>query len=155
LHAVTTIGLISDTHGFVPEAALEAFEGVGRILHAGDVGSEDVLSLLGTVAPVTAVAGNMDRTGPTSRLPALVTADIAGVRFRVLHIERDASCKDAAREGVHVLVTGHTHRPHVEVRGHVLCVNPGSASRGASGDGDSVALLDVGAGRVEARIITL
>lgn len=152
---MTKIGVISDTHGFVTEAALEVFDGVEHILHAGDVGSEDALLLLGTVAPVTAVSGNMDRTGPTSRLPAVATVDVAGVRCRVLHIERDRSCDDAARDGVRVLVTGHTHRPHVEARGGILCVNPGSASRDASGDGDSVALLDVEDGLVEARIVLL
>ena len=152
---MATIGLISDTHGVVPEAALEVVEGVERILHAGDVGSEDVLLLLGTVAPVTAVAGNMDRPGPTSRLPAVATVDVAGVRFRVQHIERDTSCEDAGRHGALVLVTGHTHRPRVEEREGVLCVNPGSASRDASGNGDSVALVDVGDGGVEVRIVTL
>ena len=38
------LGLISDTHGTVPNAVHEALAGVGCILHAGDVGSEDAVS---------------------------------------------------------------------------------------------------------------
>lgn len=54
------IGIISDTHGLVRPEVYEAFEGVDLILHAGDIGSLDVIIELEPVAPVRAVVGNID-----------------------------------------------------------------------------------------------
>jgi uncharacterized protein len=40
------IGVISDTHGLVRPQAVEALAGVDLILHAGDVGNQQVLDTL-------------------------------------------------------------------------------------------------------------
>ena len=63
------IGVISDTHGLVRPEALAALRGVDRIVHAGDIGSADVLARLETIAPVTFVvaayyAHTWTRRGP-------------------------------------------------------------------------------------------
>jgi putative phosphoesterase len=152
---VATIGLIADTHGTLPSAALDVFEGVDRVLHAGDVGSDDVLVMLRTLGPVTAVSGNMDKTGPQSQLPSVAEVEAHGVRFRVVHHEGPRACAEAAEDGIDVLVVGHTHRPRLERCFGVLCVNPGSATQDASGDGASVAVAEVGGGGVEIRIVRL
>jgi putative phosphoesterase len=55
-----TIGAISDTHGLLRAEALAALAGCDPIIHAGDVGSPDVLARLGALAPVHAVRGNVD-----------------------------------------------------------------------------------------------
>src|SRR6478752_4527875 len=55
-----TIGAISDTHGLLRPQALAALAGCDRIIHAGDIGSPDVLARLGALAPVHAVRGNVD-----------------------------------------------------------------------------------------------
>jgi len=52
------IGVISDTHGLLRPEAVQALRGVDRIVHAGDIGSPDVLRGLEAIAPVTAVRGN-------------------------------------------------------------------------------------------------
>ena len=54
------IGVISDTHGQVQSGVYNAFAGVDFILHAGDIGSWDVIIELETIAPVKAVVGNID-----------------------------------------------------------------------------------------------
>ena len=54
------LGLISDTHGQVPNAVHTALAGVDYILHAGDVGPMDVITELEAIAPVHAVLGNTD-----------------------------------------------------------------------------------------------
>ena len=57
------VGLISDTHGLVRPEVFAALEGVALILHAGDVGGQDVLTQLQTIAPLHAVCGNVDAPG--------------------------------------------------------------------------------------------
>ena len=49
------VGLISDTHGLVRPQIARVFDGVSRILHAGDVGGAAVLRALEAIAPVDAV----------------------------------------------------------------------------------------------------
>ena len=49
------IGIISDTHGLVRPDVHTALTGVELILHAGDVGGQDILMELGLIAPVRAV----------------------------------------------------------------------------------------------------
>src|SRR5437773_11917317 len=46
------IGVVSDTHGRLQSRVLESFQGVDRIFHAGDVGSDDILLELSAFAPV-------------------------------------------------------------------------------------------------------
>jgi predicted phosphodiesterase len=55
-----TIGIISDTHGLLRPEVVNALAGCDHILHAGDVGDNQVLERLARIAPVTAVRGNMD-----------------------------------------------------------------------------------------------
>ena len=58
-----TVGVIADTHGLLrPEAAV-ALAGSELIVHAGDVGSGEVLDKLREIAPVVAVRGNNDKGG--------------------------------------------------------------------------------------------
>jgi predicted phosphodiesterase len=57
------LGLISDTHGLVRAEVHTALAGVELILHAGDVGGDEVLDELSLIAPVVAVYGNTDAPG--------------------------------------------------------------------------------------------
>ena len=57
------IGLISDTHGLVRPELHGALAGIELLLHAGDVGDDDVLDELSLIAPVVAVYGNTDAPG--------------------------------------------------------------------------------------------
>ena len=42
-----TIGVISDTHGLLRQEALDALQGSELIIHAGDVGNQEILDALG------------------------------------------------------------------------------------------------------------
>ena len=44
------VGVISDTHGVVRPQALAALRGAALLLHAGDIGGQDVLASLAEVA---------------------------------------------------------------------------------------------------------
>ena len=63
---------------------------------------------------------------------------------------------DPAREGIAVVVTGHTHRAAIANDDGVLYLNPGTANRTPGlGRPASVALLEVDGGEVRAEIVTL
>ncbi|HEU4407315.1 MAG TPA: metallophosphoesterase family protein [Polyangiaceae bacterium] len=120
------VGVISDTHGLLRPEALEALRGVDHIVHAGDVGEPEVLSALGAIAPLTAVRGNNDK-GPWAKgLPESAAVEVGGAWFYVLH-DRNELDLDPAAAGFAAVITGHTHRPAIEVRKGVLYLNPGSA----------------------------
>lgn len=122
------VGLISDTHGLLRPAALDFLRGCQRIIHAGDIGGVALMEALSAVAPVTAVRGNNDRGEAFAELPETATIELREVRVHVLHDLKELAI-DPRAEGVHVVVSGHSHKPLVEERGGVLYVNPGSAGR--------------------------
>ena len=117
------LGLISDTHGLLRPAALNALRGSGAIIHAGDVGRLEILHELRSVAPLTAVRGNID---PGGALPETALVELAGVSIYVLHDLKELNLNPGAA-GIGIVVHGHSHRPSREERGGVLYVNPGSA----------------------------
>jgi uncharacterized protein len=79
------VGVISDTHGLLRPEAAAALRGVDLILHAGDIGSPEVLDLLGRIAPVEAVRGNVDRGAWAMNLPATTVVTLESVTAYLLH----------------------------------------------------------------------
>ena len=120
------VGLISDTHGLLRPQALAALRGSARIVHAGDIGSAEILDALTRIAPLTAVRGNNDRDAWASRLPETVEFEECGVRLHVLHDLHELAIAPRERN-IAVVISGHSHKPRVERRDGVLYVNPGSA----------------------------
>lgn len=142
------VGLISDTHGMLRPEVFRAFEGVARILHAGDVGREDILLELGAIAPVDAVFGNTDGWDLRAALAPELTIDIEGHRVVVVHGDVLGSPTPVAlrRAFPHarVIVYGHTHKQLVDVQeGDALVVNPGAAGPARFKLKPSVALLEL------------
>jgi len=123
---MTTIGVISDTHGLLRPEVAEALRGVAHILHAGDVGAPEVLEELRTIAPVTAVRGNVDGDEWASALPVNEVVEIEGISIYMLHILDELDLKPKAA-GFEVVVYGHSHKPSSEAKNGVLYFNPGSA----------------------------
>lgn len=120
------IGLISDTHGLLRSEALQALAGVDEIVHAGDVGTPEVMESLRAVAPVQAVRGNNDRGSWAEKLPLRLLLTRGGVRIHVLHDVKELTFEP--EEGAFdVVIAGHSHKPGVIERGRILLVNPGSA----------------------------
>ncbi len=118
------IGVISDTHGLVRPEALEALRGSDLIIHAGDVGSPEVLERLSSLATVAAVRGNVDGGDWANELPEKRTVEVAGVRIHVIHNVKDLA---AAPDGCRMVISGHSHRPSIQKRDGVIYLNPGSA----------------------------
>ncbi|MBA3672516.1 MAG: metallophosphoesterase family protein [Gemmatimonadaceae bacterium] len=123
------IGVISDTHGLVRPQVHTALAGVELILHAGDVGGDDVLDELALIAPVLAVYGNTDAPGDP-RLAESIERELAGLRIHVSHGHEVGSPTPARlieRYAADVIIYGHTHRQHVARVGDQLVINPGAA----------------------------
>ena len=121
-----TIGVVADTHGLLRPEMLPALAGVDHILHAGDVGDPSILDALRTVAPVTAIRGNIDRAGACSKLPAEEYLTLAGHNLYLLH-DVQALSLDPAAADLAAVICGHSHKPLAEHRRGVLFFNPGAA----------------------------
>ncbi len=129
------LGLISDTHNRMHPGVLKAFEGVDAIFHAGDVGNEDIITTLETLAPVYAVYGNTDYSPVSDRNPEWRLEEIGGKRIFMTHIQLRQDAKSVretlSRFGVSsppdVFIFGHSHRDFCQRVDGVLMLNPGSA----------------------------
>ena len=145
------IGIVSDTHDRVLPALHAALAGVDEILHAGDIASAEALAELETIAPLIAVAGNMDDSALAHRLPAETLLERDGVRIALVHGHRvgHGSVDDLAERfgdrGVDLVVWGHIHEPVSEERDGVHYFNPGTA--GGVGAPPTCGLLSVKRGR--------
>lgn len=151
---MTRIGVISDTHGLLRPEAVAALQGCDAILHAGDIGSADILAQLSSIAPTTAVRGNNDKGDWASQLPETEWIDLDGVLIHLLHDIADLDV-DPQAAGIRVIVSGHSHRPHLEERIGVLHLNPGSAGPRRFKLPISVAIMDIDQGQASARIVEL
>jgi hypothetical protein len=120
------IGLISDTHGLLRSEALAALRGSDVIIHAGDIGKSTILEQLGTIAPVIAVRGNIDKEPWAARLQMTAAVEAGSAIIYVLHNIHDLDL-DPAIAQFNIVVSGHSHKPSKSVQSGVLYVNPGSA----------------------------
>lgn len=126
MQAASLIGLISDTHGLLRPEAVSALEGCELIVHAGDVGTLEIIENLRKIAPVVAVRGNIDTGEWALRLPVTAAVDTGPARIYVLHDIHQLDL-DPAAAGFRIVVSGHSHKASREERGGVIYVNPGSA----------------------------
>lgn len=152
------VGLISDTHGLVRPAVHQALAGVELILHAGDVGGDEILDELGLIAPVFAVHGNTDAPGDP-RLADSIERIIGGLRVHVSHgheLGAPTPAKLLERYSADVIVYGHTHRQLVTraADGRIV-VNPGAAGARRFKLEPSVGRLTIRAGLADVEIVAL
>jgi uncharacterized protein len=120
------IGVISDTHGLLRPEATAALRGSHHLIHAGDVGAPRILEEISSIAPVTAIRGNIDKAPWARKLPQTAVVEIAGISIYILHDLAQLDLKPEAA-GFAVVVSGHSHIPKQEMKNGVLYFNPGSA----------------------------
>ena len=143
------IGVVSDTHGYFDPKLNEVLTGVQMILHAGDVGSQDVLDKLSRIAPVRAVRGNVD--SPEADLPSSLKLACEQLQIEMVHIlsasqsgvqgwaemasagnrppARSERFLKAFDDSTNVVIFGHSHQPYLSALGRILFFNPGSAGK--------------------------
>lgn len=154
------VGVVSDTHGKLDPLVPELFAGVDHIIHAGDVGDEEILWQLENIAPVIAVRGNIDADAamclPNERI-AVICARTFYVRHQFAAAEKlTAAQKHLIEERMpEVIVFGHSHKFYVGSWRGTLLFNPGGAGVKRFDLPRSIGLLDIHAESVSTRIIDL
>ena len=155
------IGVVSDTHGFYDPRVPLLLVGVEHILHAGDIGSGQIIEQLSEIAPVTAVRGNNDREGPESEFPEVETLELGGCRIYLTHIVKvpkewdDAGLAPYLEHRADAVVFGHSHFAFHEQRDGLTFFNPGAAGKRRFKVVPSIGLLELEPGRVMGRILVL
>jgi putative phosphoesterase len=123
---VTRVGVISDTHGLLRPEALKFLAGSQQIIHCGDICEPGVIESLSRIAPVTAVRGNNDKGAWAAGLAQTELIRIGEICVYVIHDLAQLDL-DPVAAGVAVVLSGHSHQPHVETRDGIIFLNPGSA----------------------------
>jgi uncharacterized protein len=122
------IGIISDTHGLLRPEALHRLSGVDHIIHGGDIGGADIIAALLSLAPVTAIRGNVDTGDWAREFPETAHVRLAERSIFVLHDLKTLRI-DPTAASIDVIVSGHSHVPKIDEVDGVLYLNPGSAGR--------------------------
>jgi putative phosphoesterase len=151
---VAIVGVISDTHGLLRPEAVAALHNSDLIIHAGDVGDPTIRQRLRAMAPTFAVRGNVDTSVWADALPLTEVVEVGGLQIFVLHDLSDLDL-DPRTAGFAAVISGHTHRPHAEIRGDVLYLNPGSAGPRRFTLPIAVARLTTSGSRIAHEIIEL
>ena len=146
------VGVISDTHGVLRDGVREALRGVDLIIHAGDIGKEEVLTALEKIAPVVAVRGNMDKTEWALKIPETQVVTVDEAQIYVVHDGAKLDVEPGAA-GFGAVISGHTHRPAAVRRRGVLFLNPGSAGPRRFNLPVTVAILHVHGKALEAEVV--
>ncbi len=157
--AAVTVGILADTHGTLTHQAFAALADSDYIIHAGDIGDPSIIHELEALAPVFAVLGNNDFAEYGVSVQRFAYPEIAGIRFLVAHLPRDARIGWNGGPGVaagdpvpHVVIHGHTHVPCIttgkDARPATMLICPGSASYPRGGSKPSIAKLVIAEGKI-------
>jgi uncharacterized protein len=143
----------------LPDACVRRLESATLILHVGDVVAASVLDDLRELAPVEAVAGNMDDAELLAVLPERRVVEIGDVQIGLVH---DAGPRVgrgerlvAAFPGCAAVVYGHTHLPDVSRIGDTWILNPGSPTERRGAPAHSMLMLELESGEIRPELVTL
>ena len=148
------VGVISDTHGLLRPEAIVVMRAFDHILHAGDIGDPAILDQLRRLAPLTAIRGNIDRSGRCAQLPATEWIELVGHKLYMLHDINELDLNPVAA-GIAAIISGHSHKPSIRWREGVLYFNPGSAGPRRFKLPTSVGILEMQDRGIEPRIVNI
>lgn len=134
------IGIVSDSHDHIPniKRAVEHFnkQGISMILHAGDYCSPFTIPFFKGME-LTGVFGNND--GDHYRILQKfgeINGDMRGEFADLEFYNRRIALYHGTQQGItdslvlsetyDLVITGHTHQPHVTIKGNTTWLNPGS-----------------------------
>ncbi|OLE52350.1 MAG: hypothetical protein AUG51_18575 [Acidobacteria bacterium 13_1_20CM_3_53_8] len=153
------VGVISDTHGKLDERIPALFQSVYRIIHAGDIGDEDLIWQLESIAPVIAVRGNNDSPKmcfPRERMVVLENKTFY-IRHQFATIEKMTPAQKRIIEErmPEAVIFGHSHKAYVDEWRGTLLFNPGGAGPKRFNLPRTVGLLTLHEDHIEPHIINL
>jgi putative phosphoesterase len=148
------IGLVSDTHGLLRSEVVTFLQGCDQIIHAGDIGSSEIIDRLKRIAPVIAVRGNNDRGHWAENLHDTEFVQIAEHYFYVIDDSAELDIVPEAA-GVKVIVSGHSHIPRIEESRGVVYINPGSCGPKRFKLPISVGEVFISGDNVKARLVNI
>lgn len=120
------IGVISDTHGVLRESVIEHLKKCDYIIHAGDIGSLDVINTLESITTTFIVRGNNDKDSYALNLPEYKEIEMDEVLIYVTHKMEDVPKN---LKEVDLVIVGHSHKYSEETKDKIIYLNPGSCGR--------------------------
>lgn len=107
------IGILSDTHGFIPSQVYRFLENCDEIWHAGDWGDLKTYDELKAFKPLRAVWGNIDGKDLRVEMPEYLVFEVENLKVLMIHIggypgKYSNKCLELIK----------THRPDIMVCGH-------------------------------------
>lgn len=148
------VGVISDTHGLLRPEAVEMLRGSEHIIHAGDIGAPEIIPALEKLAPVTAIRGNIDRQDWCRKFSETEVVELGSLHIYILH-DVNAIDLNPKAAGFAAVISGHSHKPHQEIKDGVLYFNPGSAGPRRFKLPITVGRLEISGGVLNATVLSL
>lgn len=132
-----TIGLLSDTHGYLDDAVFTHFADCDEIWHAGDVGTIAQADTLAAFKPLRGVYGNIDGQDVRIVHPEHQFFEVEGVNVWMTHIggypgRYPAKIKETLLHfKPDLFICGHSHILKVmyDQKFKLLHLNPGAAGK--------------------------
>lgn len=152
-----TIGILSDSHGYLDPRVRDVVNQCDYIIHAGDIFNADVMEQLQPKEKLIAVAGNNDlphlwdenEVGIVNDLPETYSLELPDGLVVVEHGHRLGNHPDHGqlREDyaeARLIVYGHTHHRVIDQGEDPWVVNPGASGKVRTHGGPSCLILNAG-----------
>lgn len=131
------VGLLSDTHAYWDDKYATYFKDCDEIWHAGDIGSDDLVTKLSALKPLRAVYGNIDGQSIRLQFPKIAHFQVEDVHVMMTHIGgypgryNPGIRKELYDTRPTLFIAGHSHILKVMFDKHLNCLhmNPGAAGK--------------------------
>ncbi|MDZ4667602.1 MAG: metallophosphoesterase family protein [bacterium] len=128
------IGILSDTHNFLPPALLNFFKDCDEIWHAGDWGNMEVVTQLEKFKPVRGVFGNIDSSEIRQIFPETNYFEVEELKVFMIHIGGYPDHyspnfkKWMNKQKIDLMICGHSHilRVMKDLKNNWMHINPGA-----------------------------
>ena len=115
------IGIISDTHGLLREEVLQELKNCYLVIHAGDIGKNDIINSLQQICRTEFVYGNIDKYN--EEIGKII--NINGLKIYIIHNIKDIE-EHLNKKDIDIIVYGHSHKSKIYIEEGILYINPGS-----------------------------
>jgi len=149
-----TVGILSDSHGFLHTKIAEVVNQCDYILHAGDIFNAHILEQLKPKKQLLAVSGNNDypalwsaeEADIVNALPERAELDVPGGLIVMEHGHRLGNHPEHERlrsdhAQARMVVYGHTHRRVIDQQSEPWVINPGASGKIRTHGGPSCLVL--------------